>query len=283
MRERLYLSDWAIVGYCVVVSLLCVARMQTLVYVPAHLAVAGIVLTWSRFDRSGVVGFCRSWDAVALVPALFFMAMQIVHRVHPVDYDDVLMRIDRAIGGVALLRAMVIIERPWLTDLMKLAWIGYYFLPLLVLVPLYRLGPREFDRAKGALVLGFTASYLCYFALPAVGPGYHQEVLGVPQPKWEATAVSAQAKGLIHALEAKDPRHTFPSGHVMVAAMVAYYLLRHRLRAWAVAGVPIAAAIIASTIYLRYHYLVDVLAGLALAGACVLIARRAVPRIPPLE
>ncbi len=269
---RLWLCDWAVLAYCAVVALLSAAS-GLWGYALAHIAVAHVPLVLARFDRPGLVGHLRAWDALALVPVLFIMAMQIVHRVHPTDYDDVLMRVDGALGGIAVLKAMAGIERPWLTDAMKLAWMAYYPMPLLLGIPLYRLGREAFVPAKNALVAGWLASYLCYFAMPALGPGWHEAKTGVPQPKWEQTAVSSQAKGLIRAIEAKDPRHTFPSGHGMIAAMTAWYLLRHRRWAWAAAGVPIAIGVIASTIYLRYHYVIDVVAGLALAGLCVGAAR----------
>lgn len=285
MRERLWLSDWAVVGYCAIMAALCVVRAPAIPYgwafALAHLAVAGVVLLLVRFDRPGPIGFVRCFDALLVVPVLFIMNQQVAHRMNPHDVDGALAAIDRAIGGLALLRSMSAIETRWLTDVFKVAWVGYYFVPLVAGIPVYRLGRAHFERLKNAFVLGWLLTYLCYVALPARGPGYFQEELGIPQPQWQGTA--SAAKGIINAIEAPEPRHTFPSGHVMVAALVAYFLGRHRLWAWAAVGLPVASAIVLSTLYLRYHYVIDVVLGLALAVGCVLIARRAGPTIAVRE
>lgn len=271
-----WLGDWAITVYGVVVVSLLVARAPAVpmwwAFALGHVAVVAAIWTLVRFDRPGIVGHLRAWDALAAVPILFFMAMMIVHRVNPTDYDDALLGIDRAIGGIAVLKSAAALERPWLTDLFKLAWIGYYPLALFAGIPLYRKGREAFVPLKEALVLGWMASYLAYFAWPAKGPGWYPEATGVPQPKFEAGVVSGAAKAAIVALEAPEPRHTFPSGHTIIAVLVAWFLLRHRPRPWTWIGVPLAAAVVVSTIYLRYHYLVDVLVGLAVAAGCIAAA-----------
>src|SRR5262245_30411732 len=150
------LCDKAAVAYCGFVAFLCVVRASAVpcwwAYAAAHVAIAAGVIALSRRERSGVLGSVRTWDAIVYVPALFFMAMRIVHDVNPNDWDETLARWDDAIGGLALLRSMVAIERPWLTDAMKVAWMGYYVLPLMVAIPLVRLG--VFLEAKDALVTG---------------------------------------------------------------------------------------------------------------------------------
>jgi membrane-associated phospholipid phosphatase len=187
------------------------------------------------------------------------------------------MKVDGAIGGLALLRSMASIETPWLTSFFKLTWIGYYPLAILVGVPLHRKGREHLMPAKNALILGWVASFLCYFALPAKGPGWHPEATGVPQPKFEASVVSSAAKAMIAAAESPEPRHTFPSGHTIIAVITMWYLIRHRAGAWMWCGVPLSMAIVLSTVYLRYHYVVDVIVGVAVAVACIVVGSRPSP------
>jgi membrane-associated phospholipid phosphatase len=63
-------------------------------------------------------------------------------------------------------------------------------------------------------------------------------------------------------------RDAFPSGHTSVALLSLYYAVRFTPRLVPVIA-PGVFLMILSTMYLRYHYLVDVLAGIALAGLCV--------------
>jgi membrane-associated phospholipid phosphatase len=65
----------------------------------------------------------------------------------------------------------------------------------------------------------------------------------------------------------------FPSGHTMVTVfclIVAYRESRKLYRAW----LPIAVLLIAATIYCRFHYVVDVIAGLGLAFVALPVGER---------
>jgi membrane-associated phospholipid phosphatase len=232
-------------------------------YALGHAAVL-LVLQLQAGAESRPARRFRDFDMCLHVPVLFLMVCQLVHRIHPVDYDAQLIAIDRAIGGKALLSWMRDIETSFLTRLAKASWIAYYVLPLVPALALYvRADRRAFLETKTVFMLGWTLSYLGYFAVPAQGPGYFPEEVGVPQPKWDAA--TQQAKAWITAIEG-DARDTFPSGHVIVAAIAVFACLRHRARIAACVTAPVALAVTLSTLYLRYHYLVDVLAGLAVAA-----------------
>src|SRR5207249_3504508 len=64
---------------------------------------------------------------------------------------------------------------------------------------------------------------------------------------------------------------TFPSLHAGISAAVAIDGWRTSWR-WGLFYTAIAALIWASTIYLRYHWFLDLVAGLALAAACTWVA-----------
>ncbi len=271
-RSRVLPSEWAVVLYCLALIVVCLVFRDRIpgwyFYAAGHAAIV-LAVSLMAGAQSGPGGFFRAWDMCLYVPALFFMSCALVHRVHPVDYDDRLMEIDRAIGGIAVLRWMGRIERPSLTLLAKAAWIAYYFIALIPGVALY-LRPRrqDFEEAKAVFMLGWLLTFAGYFLVPAEGPGYRQAEVGVAQPAWDP-AVS-RVKELIYALEG-DARDTFPSGHAVIAALVIFICVRNGAWAAAAAGIPLSLLVAASTLYLRYHYLVDVLAGILLAGLCALV------------
>jgi membrane-associated phospholipid phosphatase len=66
-------------------------------------------------------------------------------------------------------------------------------------------------------------------------------------------------------------RDAFPSGHTMLALVVLFYTWRYEKRLLFLFA-PIALLIIISTIYLRYHYAVDVLAGIILTVPTIVAA-----------
>jgi membrane-associated phospholipid phosphatase len=70
---------------------------------------------------------------------------------------------------------------------------------------------------------------------------------------------------------ARAPRDVFPSLHVAISALVWWYGARlGRFWFWGL-SLPVFANWI-STLYLRYHYLVDVLAGWVVAALAILLS-----------
>jgi membrane-associated phospholipid phosphatase len=77
-----------------------------------------------------------------------------------------------------------------------------------------------------------------------------------------------------------NPTDAFPSGHAAVALLCLFRARRVSARlAWCY--VPLVAGIIFSTVYLHYHYVVDVLGGAVLACAGAWLGPRLEPWCEP--
>src|SRR5260221_4443157 len=72
----------------------------------------------------------------------------------------------------------------------------------------------------------------------------------------------------------RAPRDVFPSLHVGLSAVVLWYAWKHGKTAFLLL-LPFVAGNWISTLYLRYHYLIDVLVGFVVAFLGVLLARAA--------
>src|SRR5207245_8291738 len=63
-------------------------------------------------------------------------------------------------------------------------------------------------------------------------------------------------------------RAAFPSGHTAIAIVVLAMAARYQRRLlYPLLGMTVS--LVVSTVYLRYHYVIDVIAGLLLAGLCL--------------
>jgi len=212
------------------------------------------------------VSFLRAWYPVALIPFTYKELEYLIPRIHPRDFDWELAAIDRWIFGVD---PTVWLERatwPLLTELFQLSYITYYVLPLALGVVVWRKGWFDkFHFLVFVIVLSFYISYLGYIAVPAIGPRFilagdqSFPLKGLLLVDW-IRATLDRAEGIT--------RDCFPSGHVMLTLVVVYYARKfHRPTFWW--ALPAASALIISTVYLRYHYVVDVIAGVVLAVAVV--------------
>jgi len=179
-------------------------------------------------------------------------------------------RLDRAVFGVDPSVWMDRYARPWITEAMQLAYLAYYVLPFVLLGTLYRRGEEQaFDRSLVALLLSHYLAFIGYMLVPALGPRFllaGQYRTGLP-----GLLIAGPIRALLDALEGIR-RDIFPSGHTSAILVTAFYAARFtpEMVPWIL---PIAGLMVLSTVYLRYHYVVDVLGGALLAAVCVLLAR----------
>jgi len=77
---------------------------------------------------------------------------------------------------------------------------------------------------------------------------------------------------------AGGPHGAFPSLHIGASSLAAIVDLRHGDKLRGLIYVPFILLIAVATVALRYHYVVDLLAGACLAWAAVAVAERGVAR-----
>jgi membrane-associated phospholipid phosphatase len=139
----------------------------------------------------------------------------------------------------------------------------------LVLTLYFRADRNTFNSAAFAILLCFYLSYIGYLLVPAVGPRFtlsHVQTADIradPATLW----VRQTLDGLEH-----NKTDAFPSGHTAVALVTLVYAWKYRERVLFLILAPAVLALIFSTVYLRYHYVVDVIAGILLAALTVVIA-----------
>ncbi|MEW6210410.1 MAG: phosphatase PAP2 family protein, partial [Acidobacteriota bacterium] len=281
IRRDLNPADLATVAYLTVIVLLSVIFFHRVplwwaIWVGHGLAIALIIHIAERskhFSNNPAPSrlfFIRSWYPVVLIPLVYKELEYLIPRIHPRDYDRELAAIDYAIFGAHPTVWLERMTHPALTEIFQLSYITYYFLPLVLGAVLWR--RRELDRFHFLLfviVLGFYLSYLGYIAVPAIGPRFilaDQQTFSLSGILFFdfIRATLDRAEGIT--------RDCFPSGHTELTLVVLYYSYRfHRRTFWSL--IAPGSLLIISTVYLRYHYVIDVLAGALLALAVIAVAK----------
>jgi membrane-associated phospholipid phosphatase len=205
---------------------------------------------------------------VLCVLLIFDSLGSIVHYVNPKDIDPTLIRLDYMIFGGHPTVMLEKIMTPLLTDLLELAYTTYYFITVTFGVLLFvKHQRRELDKSVFMILLCFYLSYLGYILFPALGPRFYLKA-----------AQTMPLKGLLIADPIRDflnrlegiKRDAFPSGHTAVTVLVLYLAYRFKRRFFWIC-LPVVAALVFATVYCRYHYVVDVIAGLALTLLTILL------------
>jgi membrane-associated phospholipid phosphatase len=194
----------------------------------------------------------------------------LIHYLHS-DIDPWLIRIDLSIFGT---HPTVWMERwiaPWFTDLMSLFYISYYFLPVILIVTLYLKGRiEEFNRCVFVLAFGYYISFIGYILFPAVGPRYTLAHLqSIPL---EGSCITDFVRDILDTVE-HNKRDCMPSGHTQIALMVLSLAHRYEKLLFYILF-PIICGLILSTVYLRYHYAIDLFVGATFAVGCLIMGPR---------
>ena len=193
--------------------------------------------------------------------------------VNPHDVHHWLVALDGLIFGV---QPCVWAERlitPARTEAMQFLYLNFFWIaPSTSLVLLLQKRWPEFRAATFGVVACFFMGYALYVAFPAAPPRlvlvyeFTKNLRGYPVG---FSTLSAQAFSLLPV----DSRAAFPSLHT-AASLVALAFAWRFVRWWSWVLLPFVLGLWASTIYLRHHYFVDLVAGWLLAPAALWAAPR---------
>ncbi|MFQ5989661.1 MAG: phosphatase PAP2 family protein [Candidatus Methylomirabilales bacterium] len=234
------------------------------------LTVVLTLLWWMDDGRFRLVGILHAFYPIIFIPILFDSFADLLPWVSPIVRDPFLIELDLALLGN---HPTVWLERfihPWFTEILTWAYTSYYFLPVILMGALYWRGyAKDFDRAVFGVVLGFYLSYLGYFLLPAIGPRF--TLTHLQNAELSGVFMADSIRDTLNVLE-RFKQDAFPSGHTAVVLLVLFYAW-HFVRGLFWVFLPMVVALIFSTVYLRYHYVVDVLAGIVVVVLCLGLER----------
>ncbi|MGE3801649.1 MAG: phosphatase PAP2 family protein [Candidatus Kapaibacterium sp.] len=282
IRNSLWSTDWMSLGMLSLYTLLDIIFITEvrssfgLLQVNILVGVT-IIACCVWYDQTGsrIALLFRSFY---ILPVGYMMYSQIhnyIPLVNPGNFDATLAAWDHAIFGVNPTEWIYRFAHPILTEYFQ---IWYNFFQLLLVVPavsLYRQNRMPAFRLYAmTLLFAFYLSYLCYFAMPAIGPRFEVHDFHSIDRELPGLVLTEPFRDLINAgnniqPEMDDPyefvnRDCMPSGHTLLSILgiLMAWRLRTRWRWLMTIG---GVSIVISTVYLRYHYVVDLMAGLTLA------------------
>lgn len=288
--ENLFPSDAvniSFVSFLLFLSIAFPGRIKRwYILVPLYISML-VVAVWLIYPRRLTVRpgiqLVRRWYPLLFIPVVFFSLREIVHHILPYDIDALLIEMDFALFGVHPTVFISGCIGPYLLDLLELCYASFYFFPVILAFSVYVRGKtREFETVATAVSLGFYLSYIGNMLFPVQGPHYKLEALH--NAPLRGKLIGDFIRNFLFTLEPYK-WDCFPSGHTAVTLICLVYFFRYsRCLFWIM--LPIAVGLIFSTVALRHHYVVDLVAGGALAGFVVLATdfiQRSWPDRPEIE
>ena len=252
----------------IMVCLLALAARHdsfALLLILGHMAAIGFLLVLAR-NPSPVAQFLRHWYLLAYVPFCYKQVPYLVSALNLRAADLTLARWDLAMWKVDPVFWLSSMQSRFLVEFLQVIYT--MFLPgalILGIILWVRRSRQEFRYGTFLIALTFLLSYLGYILMPARGPRFMDYALQHPplQGLWTFHLL----QNVLDKLEGAQ-YDCFPSGHVAVVAVGCYVARKISAPVFYVFSA-FAALITFSTVYLRYHYVIDVIAGLLLAIAVI--------------
>lgn len=223
-------------------------------------------------DKGNVIGFFHDLIFPTTCILIVFDSLGgLVHYINPKDIDPALIKLDYLIFNGHPTVMLEKIMSPFLTDMLQLAYTTYYFIPISFAAVLLINNQRdEFNRTLFLVLFCFYLSYLGYILMPAVGPRFTIDHL--QNAELRGLFIAEPIQSILNKLEGIK-RDAFPSAHTAIPLVVLYLAYRFKRSLFWI-FLPVVSALIFSTVYCRYHYVVDIFAGFGLALLTIFLGEK---------
>lgn len=289
--KRYTFVDYATQGYIALVGLLIVCFHNATVQgweklVPLHalalILVHALITAHAGRPQNKILDFLRHFYPVLLYTAFYRETGMLNEMFVPTYLDPQVVKVEQALFGfqpsLAFMNAL-----PYLavSELFYAAYFSYYVMIAGVGLALFLRDRRQFFHYVSVISFVFYCCYLAFIFLPVTGPRlFFKEVDHFQLPaEWLALGAAhpyppVVERGLFFRIIAEiydlfePPGAAFPSSHVAVALATVTFSFRYlpRIR-WV--HLVMAVLLCFATVYCRFHFAIDVIAGSLAAAVLV--------------
>jgi membrane-associated phospholipid phosphatase len=288
--EHYTFVDYATQGYLALVGLIILClHGHTVPHWPLLLAAHGVgiglvhalIQFHAAYPRNRALDFFRHFYPVLLYAGLYRETAALNHGLVSGFLDPFFIRLEGRIFG--LQPSLAFMDRlpcVGVSELFYAAYFSYYLMIAGVGVALFVRNRRHFFHYVSVISFAFYVCYLVFIFMPVVGPPiFFEEISGyrLPadvQPAVPPTFPEAITAGLFYRIMAliyrmfEGPGAAFPSSHVVIAIATVFFSFRY-LRPIRWPHFAVAILLCLATVYCRYHYVVDVVAGVLTAAVLI--------------
>lgn len=303
--KYLHPADLVPVSYLIIVGLIFLFFSRSIAYwyvlLPLNLIVAfGLVELVSRYEISLVesgkpeqdfkspLKVLRYWYGIAAILIAFKESYYVIQSLKPQDIDAILIKWDLFLFGTnPTVWAQQFVNK-YLTELLQITYFFYYFMIIVFGLESYLW--HKYWNFKYTILVLFTAffmSYLLYMIFPANGPRFHLHNFYSVTKELPGIYLTEPIRAFLNAGESIPPgvsnpqdyvqRDAMPSLHIAIAFLILYLSWKFKSKS-VYFYLPYFILMTAATIYLRYHYVVDIFAGILISFVSIYLAKAAMSR-----
>lgn len=216
----------------------------------------------------------RHWYPLLFFILLYEETRHLVHLIFPQSFDPLINRLELALFGIyptVWTQKFICLGA---SEYLMFSYCFYYFLLVVLGVGLFFSKKiKEFDDLLLTSAVAYYISYMGFILFPVEGPRF--ALWAHHQVEINGGFFTSLAQGLIDV--AGIHGGAMPSSHVAVALVVLVYARRHHRLLYYLLS-PLVASLLISTVYGRFHYISDVVAGLLVGGGSIFLCDRLIKK-----
>lgn len=271
--------EWVILGYILISGLFTVIFSNRLSGELSHLLFRVLVLilillfalTSRKFNSLKYFNLVRLFFPVLLLAYLYKETDYLNNIFFQTDLDPLIAVLDEYIFGMqpALIFASAL-PYGFFAELMYFGYFSYYLMILTVPSYLYvKVSRQSGEQMFFIIINSFVIFYIVFIVLPVAGPQfYFKDDAGIIP---EGYLFGPIMDVLQHIGEGKTA--AFPSSHVSICIMLIYGCLKHARNLLKI-FIPLGLLLIMSTVYIKAHYVVDILSAVLYTPGLFIFSRR---------
>ena len=261
--------EWVTLAYVGwMLALLCVlhgniAHAERYFAIHGAIAIGIVMLTWiGARSRNAGVQFARHWYPLPLYIFFFEELQGLVHAIFPGWFDRWLIQFDYNFAGVHPAVWLGKFATPALNEFMQFSYMIYFLLLVMLPAMLYARGKwAAFWTVMVSTAIAHYSVYVMAVLFPVESPYFALASLNLAPlggGAFTATIEFIERFGRVHGA-------AFPSAHV--AGSLVAMLAARRYKPWLCwICLPFFLSMCLATVYGRYHYIADVLAGIVVGA-----------------
>jgi len=172
----------------------------------------------------------------------------------------------------------------WIGEILNMGYLAYYPLIIGTSMYFYLKNKKVFEQFFFTVLFSFFCYYMIYILFPTAGPQYYYQAIGAENlnsanfpnigyyfDRHQSLLSIGNNSGFFSQLVrntqmvGERPTAAFPSSHVGITTLIMILIIKNRQYILLALLSPVYLALVAATVYIQAHYVIDVIAGLSTA------------------
>lgn len=238
-----------------------------------YILIVVIIIYLHQKTKSRIIHFLRDTYPLLSIGFFYKELEGLIHIVFPGCFDYLINRLELKVFGVYPTVWLQGIASPWLTEFFVYFYSSYYFIVIISALAFYIPNRKEeFHEFSVNLMLAYYICFIAFVLFPVEGPRFALEAFHtIPLKGYAFSKMHAQHMdtGFISAYRGA----AMPSSHIAATFVSLIMLRRYKKRLYYLIF-PIFTLMVLSTVYGRYHYVSDAVAGIIVGWLSIFLISR---------